>query len=57
VGTALEERLISLRRRKNRAGLAERLMELGRRCASHAPAEWLKRDFDQDLYDEQGLPR
>ena len=57
VGVALEERLKSLRRQKQREGLADRLMELGRRCASHAPAAWLTRNFDEELYDAQGLPR
>jgi hypothetical protein len=36
--------------------VGERLMEIGRQCASHAPADWLTRDFDEELYDERGLP-
>lgn len=37
----------------DRAGMAERLLELGRRAqAIHAPIL-----SDDDLYDEQGLPR
>ena len=57
VGQALDARLVQLHSRKHRAGLAERLMEIGRKCASEAPADWLERDFDKELYDEQGLPR
>ena len=37
----------------DRAGLADRLMEIGRRAAAK-PAPWLT---DHDLYDEDGLPR
>ena len=57
VGAALEQRLESLRREKDRDGLADKLMEVGRRCVSHAPAAWLARNFDEELYDERGLPR
>ena len=57
VGNAVEARLEELRRDRQREGMAKKLMEIGRRCASHAPADWLTRDFDQELYDEQGLPR
>lgn len=42
---------------EQRLHLAERLMEVGKRCASHAPAAWLTRNFDEDRYDPQGLPR
>lgn len=37
----------------SRAGIAERLMEIGRRAALH-PGPFLT---DDDLYDEDGLPR
>lgn len=57
VGRALESRLAELQRQKQRAGLADRLMEVGRRTVAHAPADWLTRDFDIELYDDQGLPR
>ncbi len=57
VGKALEARLEELHRQKGRAGLSDRLMELGRRTASHAPADWLARNFDDELYDERGLPK
>ena len=57
VGSALEAKLQALRRHQQRAGMADRLMELGRRAAAHAPADWLAKDFDAELYDERGLPR
>ena len=57
VGEALEARLAELDPRKKRAGMAERLMEIGRECAARAPKDWLTHDFDEDLYNEQGLPR
>ena len=57
VGQAIETRLQQLRRQSQRRGLAGRLMEIGKKCASQAPAEWLARDFDAELYDERGLPR
>ena len=57
VGKALQSRLEELHRQNRRVGLSYRLMELGRRTASHAPLEWLTRDFDNELYDERGLPR
>jgi len=57
VGTAVEARLQELHRERERVGLAEKLMEIGRHCAIHAPADWLTRDFDQELYGEKGLPQ
>ena len=53
----LEERLSELHLRKRRAGMAAQLMEIGRNCAAAAPNEWLKRNFDEELYDERGMPR
>lgn len=57
VGQALEARLAELNPRKKRAGVAARLMEIGRECAARAPQDWLTHDFDHELYNEQGLPR
>ncbi len=57
VGKAVEEKLARLRRRSERHGLAARLMEIGRKCSSNAPEDWLRRDFDAELYDERGLPK
>ena len=56
VGSAIEARLTELRRQSSRDQVAQELMTLGKRCASQAPAEWRKRDFDDELYDERGLP-
>ena len=53
----LEERLSELILRKRRAGMAAQLMEIGRNCAAAAPNEWLKRNFDEELYDKHGMPR
>lgn len=51
---AAEERLIRLRRRRRR-GLADEIMEIGRRCA--ALPELDARSADEILgYDEAGLP-
>ncbi|MBY0503789.1 MAG: type II toxin-antitoxin system VapB family antitoxin [Bryobacteraceae bacterium] len=57
VAATLEHRLDGLHWQKFRVGMPEELMEVGRRCATHASREWLTRDFDQELYDERGLPR
>ena len=57
VGSALEARLTELRRQNRRNHVARQLVALGKRCASQAPAEWRRRDFDAELYDERGLPR
>ena len=57
VGEALEARLAELNPRKKRAGVAMRLMEIGRECSARAPQDWLTHDFDSELYDEKGLPR
>ena len=51
---ALEERLERELRRRNRAGVAERLMEIGRRCASQPTLD--SRTPEAILYDEDGLP-
>jgi antitoxin VapB len=54
---AIDGRLAELRRRSGRHDLALRLQAIGRKCAAEAPAGWLTRDFDSELYDERGLPR
>lgn len=56
VGRAIVARLAEVKRKAQREWLAGRLMEIGRKCAGHAPADWLTRDFDGELYDERGLP-
>jgi len=57
VGRAIEARLFEINRHSRRRGVAKRLMEIGRTCASEAPSGWLTRRFDDELYDERGLPR
>ena len=57
VGSALKEKLERLHRQKSREGVAEKLNQIGRECASLASKEWLTWDYDADLYDEKGLPK
>lgn len=40
-----------------RCGMAERLLEIGRDCASHLSESELNLDVDEMLYDERGLPK
>ena len=56
VTRAVEERLEREKARQNRAGVAKRLMEIGRRCASRPLLD--DRTPDEILgYDEDGIPR
>ena len=62
VGKALELRLAQLHRRNQRAGMAVKLAEIGRKARMYAEQTpegraWLTRDHDAELYDERGLPR
>ena len=57
VRTALRERLEREQRRRGRAGLAGRLLEIGRRCADHMGQTAHSLDHGDLLYDEDGLPR
>lgn len=52
VRDALREALVA-ERRSSRAGMAKQLLEIGRRSAAR-PEPFLA---DDDLYDENGLPR
>ena len=45
------------RDRSSRAGMAERLLEIGRRARAEADAAGVVFLTDDDLYDERGLPR
>ncbi len=55
VTVALEERLAREKAKRNRAGVADRLMEIGRRCASRPTLD--DRSADEILgYDDEGLP-
>jgi len=55
IRVAAEERLQRLRRRRSGRGLAEEIMEIGRRCASLPDLD--TRSAEEILgYDESGLP-
>lgn len=56
VVVALRERLERVDRLSKREGLAERLLEIGRRCASDMKPPFSSLDHGDLLYDEQGLP-
>ncbi len=56
VTVALEQRLAREKARRNRVGVAKRLMEIGRRCAVRPTLD--ERSADEIIgYDEHGLPR
>jgi antitoxin VapB len=57
VQAALRERLERLRCQQDKAGLAERLLAIGRDAAAHMTEEERTFDYDAWLYDERGLPR
>ncbi len=55
VDRAVSERLERLRRSRDREGLAERLLKIGRECARLPRLD--TRPADEMLYDEHGLPK
>lgn len=55
VRQAVDEALAA--ERAKREGMAERLMEIGRRAKAKADAEGYVWPTDDDLYDEDGLPQ
>ena len=56
VTEAVRERLERIHREQDR-GLFERLMEIGRDCASHLKEPYRSVEHGEFLYDERGLPR
>jgi antitoxin VapB len=56
VDKAVRERLERVRHDK-KAGLAERLLKIGRECAAHMKEPYLSIDHGDLLYDEKGLPK
>jgi antitoxin VapB len=56
VTEAVRERLERLRAQRN-AGLADRLLKIGKECASHLKEPFRSGDHADLLYDEKGLPR
>ena len=56
VSVAIRERLERVRG-NSRQGLAERLLKIGRECASHLKEPYKSIDIDELLYDEKGMPK
>jgi antitoxin VapB len=56
VTEALRERLERLRSAEG-AGLADRLLHIGKECAAHLKEPFRSADHGDILYDERGLPR
>jgi antitoxin VapB len=56
VSKALRERLERVRR-DSRVGLAERLLKIGKECASRLKEPYRSIDPGELLYDEKGLPK
>lgn len=56
VSEAIRERLERVRG-GSKAGMAERLLKIGRECAAHLKEPYKSMDFDELLYDEKGLPK
>ena len=56
VTEAVRERLERLRKREN-GSLADRLLAIGRDCASHLREPYKSIDHAELLYDERGLPK
>lgn len=55
VDRAIAERLDSIRRKRNKPALVERLLEIGHECASLPVLD--KRSPEAMLYDKRGLPK
>jgi antitoxin VapB len=56
VTEAVRERLERMRRDRS-AGLADRLLAIGRDCAKHLKEPFRSADHGDLLYDERGLPK
>jgi antitoxin VapB len=56
VTKAVRERLDKLRSQQG-AGLADRLVKIGKDCAAHLKEPFRTADHDDLLYDEKGLPK
>jgi antitoxin VapB len=56
VTEAVRERLERVRRQRG-GSLAQRLMAIGKDCASHLKEPFRSLDHGELLYDERGLPR
>ena len=56
VTVAVRERLARVRRQRG-AGLADRLLTIGKDCAARLKAPYRSVEHGELLYDERGLPR
>ncbi len=56
VGEAVRERLARVRAVRG-AGMAERLLKIGKECAAHLKEPYRSVDHGELLYDENGLPK
>jgi antitoxin VapB len=56
IGQAVRERIDRVKKKKM-AGLSDRLLAIGKDCASHMKEPFLSIDHGTMLYDENGLPR
>ncbi len=56
VTEAVRERLARVRTARG-AGLAERLLKIGKECAAHLQEPYRSIDHGELLYDEKGMPR
>jgi antitoxin VapB len=56
ITVAVRERLDRVRNSQG-AGLADRLIQIGKDCAAHLKEPFKSADHGDILYDEQGLPR
>jgi antitoxin VapB len=56
VTEAVRERMERVRRQRG-AGIADRLLRIGRDCAAHLKEPFRSLDHGDLLYDEKGLPR
>ena len=55
VDRAIAERLERIRKKRNKASLVARLLEIGRECARLPVLD--KSSLEEMLYDERGLPK
>ena len=56
ITVAVRERLDRIRSEQG-AGLADRLLQIGKDCAKHLKEPYRSANHDELLYDERGLPR
>ena len=56
ITVAVRERLDRIRSEQG-AGLADRLLRIGKDCAKHLKEPYRSANHDELLYDERGLPR